>query len=86
MEGEILTCKDKSKLAAEILKCFQPEQVINFESSDEPKYTAIIFDGIVVGKKVDIKKLNVSTCSEYAADYVKKGVFESNRFATLKNG
>lgn len=86
MEGEILTCKYKSKLAADILKCFQPEQVINVESSDEPNYIAIIFDGIVVVKKVDIKKLNVSNCSEYAADYVKIGVFESRGLATVKNG
>ena len=31
---------------------------------------------MTVANKVDIKKLKLSTCSEYAAEYVKKVVFE----------
>ena len=44
MEGEILTCKDNSKVYAEILKCLHPEEVINVKSCDKLEYKAIIFD------------------------------------------
>ena len=84
MEGEIFTCKDKSKVAAEILKYSQPEKVINVESSDEPEYKATIFDGMIVANKGDIKKLKLSTCSEYAAEYVKKVMFESREFNEVR--
>ena len=53
--------------------------MINVESSDELEYKEIIFDGMAVANKVDIKKLKLGTCSEYAAEYVKQVVFESRR-------
>ena len=34
---------------------------------------------MAVANKVDIKKLKLGTCSEYAAEYVKQVVFESRR-------
>ena len=64
MEGVIFTCKDKSKVVAAILKCWQLEEVINIESSDQLQRKVIIFDGMAVANKLNIKKLRLSTCSE----------------------
>ena len=53
------------------------QEEINVESSDEPEYKAILFDGITVANEVDIKRLKLSTYSEYAAEYAEKVLFES---------
>ena len=93
MEGDILTCKYKSKVAAEILKCLQPEEVINVESSDELEYKAIIIDGMTVANKVDIKKLKLALVHNMQQNTLKKlclnqgdsTKFGSFLIATLKN-
>ena len=39
---------------------------------------------MAVANKVDIKKLKLSACWEYAAEYVKKVVFESRGFNEVR--
>ena len=83
MEGEIFTCKDKSQVVAAILKCWQLEELINIESSDQPQRKVIIFDRMAMANKLNIKKLRLSTCSEYAAKYMKK-LFKSKGFSEVQ--
>ena len=68
-------------------------EVINVESSDELEYKAIIFDGMTVANKVDIKKLKLALVQNMQQNTLKKlclnqgdsTKFGSFLIATLKN-
>ena len=97
VQSQLVNIKVERKLMSRFLVAARSTSEINLpgylgkyefpavvESSDEPEYKAIIFDGMAVANKVDIKKLKLSTCSEYAAEYVKKVVFESRGFNEVR--
>ena len=74
-DGSLHQSNDKSVVAAEIRKVVDSDQEIvvtssteGVESQDEKK--VIIFDGMAVVNKIDIKKSQIKTCKDFADTFV----------------
>ena len=54
-EGNLIRSKNKSKITSEMLECLPVERIA--EESADPDYKVIVFYGMAVLSKIDIKKM-----------------------------
>ena len=69
-DGSVLPVKDKSILVRKIEKLIEKNEEC-VHRVDSP--SVIIFDGMAIAQKINIKKsLNIKTCKDYAAEYIRR--------------
>ena len=69
-EGDLIRSKNKSKITSEMLECLPVESIA--EESADPDYKVIIFYGMAVSSKIDIKKMKLKLCLEFKSVLVQK--------------
>ena len=82
-EGDLIRCNDKSKMTAEMLQ-WLPVENIGDEGDRDLDYKVIVFDGMAVVNKIDIKKLKLRSCKEFASAFVQKVKKESQGFDEVR--
>ena len=78
-EGDLIGCNDKSKMTAEMLE-WLPVENIGDEGDGDLDYKVIVFDGMAVVNKIDIKKLKLRSSKKFASAFVQKVKKESQGF------
>ena len=69
-EGNLIRSKNKSKITSEMLECLPVERIA--EESADPDYKVIVFYGMAVLSKIDIKKMKLKLCSEFTSVLVQE--------------
>ena len=70
-DGDFLQTNDKSSVANEIVKSLSTEGYDgNLQPNNDNNFKAIIFDGMAVANRINIKKSKLKSCSDYASAFV----------------
>ena len=81
-EGDLILSKDKSKITSEMLECLPIENIA--EESADSNHKVIVFDGMAVVNKIDIKKMKLKSCSEFASTFVQNVEKEAQGFDKVR--
>ena len=81
-EGDLIRSKDKSKITSEMSECLPIKNIV--EESADSDYKVIVFDGMAVVNKIDIKKMKLKSCCEFASAFVQKVEKEAQRFDEVR--
>ena len=69
-EGDLIRSKDKYKITSEMLESLPIENIA--EESADSGYKVIVFDGMAVVNKIDIKKMKLKSWSEFLYQHLYK--------------
>ena len=83
-EGDLLPCGDKAKITAEMIKCLQPEDIINDNPEEAVTYRVILIDGMAVANKINIKKMKLESWSAFAFEYIENIKRESQGYQEVQ--
>ena len=67
-EGDLIRSKEKSKITSRDVECLPIENIT--EKSADSNYKVIVFDGMAVVNKIDIKKMKLKLSSKFASAFV----------------
>ena len=81
-ESDLIRSGVKSKIISEMLECLPIENIA--EESVDSDYKVIVFDGMAVVNKIDIKKLKLKSCSEFTSTFVQKMEKEAQGFDKVR--
>ena len=84
-DGDFLQTNDKSSVAIEIVKSLSTEGYDgNLQPNNDNDYKAIIFDGMAVANRINIKKSKLKSCSDYASAFVNITKREARDFNEIR--
>ena len=82
-DGSLHQTADKSTVARELHKAITCDNVVNAPSEDG-EHKVIIFDGMAVVNRIDIKKSRIKTCKEFATTFCNIIFAESEGFDEVR--
>ena len=82
-DGSLHQTADKSTVARELHKAITCDNVVN-APSENGEHKVIIFDGMAVVNRIDIKKSRIKTCKEFATTFCNIIFAESEGFDEVR--